>query len=74
VRGGRIPGAVNIPDEEIATRYVELPKDKRIVAMCASGVRAEMTYHKLKDKGFNVAFVKGDLTFDKAGRFMLAAN
>jgi rhodanese-related sulfurtransferase len=71
---GTIKGAVLIPDEEIATRYTELPKDKRIVAHCSTGVRAEMTYHKLKDKGFNVAFVKGDLTVERTGKFTIAAN
>ncbi len=73
-RAGMIKGALAIPDEEIATRYAELPKDKRIVAHCSTGVRAEMTYHKLKDKGYDVAFVKGDLTVDKGGNLKIVAN
>ncbi len=51
---GMIKGALLIPDEELAARIAELPKDKRIVAHCATGIRAEMAYHKLKDAGYNV--------------------
>jgi rhodanese-related sulfurtransferase len=71
---GMIKGAKLIPDEEILARLAEIPKDKRIVAHCSTGVRAEMTYHKLKEKGFNVAFVKGDIEIDKAGRLTITAN
>ena len=71
---GMIKGAKLIPDEDLAARMGELPKDKRIVTHCATGVRAEMAYHKLKDKGYNVAFVKGDIEIDKAGKLTIAAN
>ena len=71
---GMIKGAKLIPDEELLARYGELPKDKRIVAHCATGVRAEMAYHKLKEKGFNVAFVKGDIEIDKAGKLSIEPN
>jgi rhodanese-related sulfurtransferase len=74
IKAGTIKGAVNIPDEEIATRYGELPKDKRVVVHCSTGVRAEMTYHKLKEKGYDAAFVKGDLSVDRAGKLLIAAN
>lgn len=71
---GMIKGAKLIPDEELLGRMGELPKDKRIVAHCATGVRAEMAYHKLKDKGFNAAFVKGDIEISKAGKLAIEAN
>ena len=71
---GMLKGAKLIPDEELVGRMGELPKDKRIVAHCATGVRAEMAYHKLKDKGYNVAFVKGDIAIDKAGKLTIAPN
>ncbi|HQW37853.1 MAG TPA: rhodanese-like domain-containing protein [Usitatibacteraceae bacterium] len=71
---GMIKGAKLIPDEELLARFGELPKDKRIVAHCATGVRAEMAYHKLKEKGFNVAFVKGDIAIDKAGKLSIEPN
>lgn len=71
---GMIKGAKLIPDEDLVARIAELPKDKRIVAHCSTGVRAEMAYHKLKEKGFNVAFVKADIEIDKAGKLKIAAN
>jgi rhodanese-related sulfurtransferase len=71
---GMLTGAKLIPDEELAARMGELPKDKRIVTHCATGVRAEMAYHKLKEKGYNTAFVKADIEIDKAGKLTITAN
>ncbi len=64
---GMIKGATLIPDEEILDRLAELPKDKKIVAHCATGVRAEMAYHKLKDKGYKVNFLNAKIDIDKQG-------
>ena len=54
-------------DEELAARMSELPKDKRIIAHCSTGVRAEMAYHKLKEAGYKVGFVYADLAIGKNG-------
>jgi rhodanese-related sulfurtransferase len=67
---GMIKGAKLIPDEDLAARMGEVPKDKRIVTHCATGVRAEMAYHKLKDQGYKVNFVKADLAIKKDGSFV----
>jgi len=64
---GMIKGAKLIPDEELAARMSELPKDKRIIAHCSTGVRAEMAYHKLKEAGYKVGFVYADLAIGKNG-------
>ena len=69
---GMIKGAKLIPDEELLVRIGEVPKDKRIVAHCSTGVRAEMAYHKLKDKGYKVNFVKADMDIKKDGSFTFA--
>ena len=71
---GMIKGAKLIPDEDLLARMGELPKDKRIVAHCSTGVRAEMAYHKLKDKGYNVAFVNADIAVNKAGNFTITPH
>lgn len=71
---GMIKGAKLVPDDEILARLAEIPKDKRIVTHCSTGIRAEMAYHKLKEKGYNVAFVKGDIEIDKAGKLTIVAN
>jgi rhodanese-related sulfurtransferase len=67
---GMIKGAKLIPDEDLLARIGEVPKDKRIVTHCATGVRAEMAYHKLKDQGYKVNFVKADLAIKKDGSFV----
>ena len=66
---GMIKGAKLIPDEDVLARLNEIPKDKRIIAHCASGVRAEMTYHKLKEKGYNVSFLNAGIEIAKSGQF-----
>ena len=71
---GMIKGAKLIPDEDLLARLAEVPKDKKIIAHCSTGVRAEMAYHKLKDKGYNAAFVNAEIDIDKAGKVKLTAN
>ena len=68
---GMIKGAILIPEEELATRMKELPKDKPIVVHCATGIRAEMAYHRLKDAGYNVKFVYANLDIAKDGAVKL---
>jgi rhodanese-related sulfurtransferase len=69
---GMIQGAKLVPDEEILARMSEIPKDKRIVTHCSTGIRAEMAYHKLKDAGYKVAFVKADIEIDKKGNMKIS--
>ena len=66
---GMIKGALLIPDEELVARMKEVPKDKRIVAHCSSGVRAEMAFQKLKDAGYKAAFLNAEITVAKDGSF-----
>jgi rhodanese-related sulfurtransferase len=68
---GMIKGAKLVPDEELLARLAELPKDKLIIAHCATGIRAEMAYHKLKEKGYNVKFLNAKVEIDKEGNFKL---
>ncbi len=71
---GMIKGAKLVPDEELLDRIAEVPKDKRIIAHCSTGTRAEMTYHKLKERGYNVAFLKAGIEIDKAGKFTISED
>ncbi len=66
---GMIKGAKLVPDEEILERFAEIPKDKLVVTHCSTGVRAEMAYHTLKGKGYNVKFLNANITIDKDGKF-----
>lgn len=69
---GMIKGAKLVPDEEILQRIAEIPKDKQIITHCSTGVRAEMAYHKLKEKGYNVKFLNANISIDKDGNFEIS--
>jgi rhodanese-related sulfurtransferase len=71
---GMIKGAVLIPDEELAARMAEVPKDKRVIAHCSTGIRAEMAYHKLKDAGYKAGFLNAEIAIDKSGKFTVSAK
>lgn len=73
-KGGMIKGALLVPDEELLARMAEVPKDKRIVTHCLTGTRAEMAYHKLKEKGYNVSFLKAAIAIDGTGAFKITPN
>ena len=68
---GMIKGAVMVPEEEILDRLADIPKDKMIVLHCSTGVRAEMAYHKLKEKGYNVKFLNAKIEINKDGNFTI---
>jgi rhodanese-related sulfurtransferase len=68
---GMIKGAKLIPEEELAGRLAEVPKDKKIITQCSTGVRAEMAYHLLKEKGYNVQFLAANVAIDKDGKFTI---
>jgi rhodanese-related sulfurtransferase len=71
---GMIKGAVLIPDEDLLARMSEVPRDKRIIAHCSTGIRAEMAYHKLKDAGYQAGFLNAEIEIDKAGNFKVTAK
>ena len=49
---GRIPGSVHIPMDQVPRRLQEIPRDKKIVAVCASGARSEAGARDLDQQGF----------------------
>jgi rhodanese-related sulfurtransferase len=68
---GHFKGAVHIPVDDIASRYSELPADKNILVHCKTGVRAEMGLNILKDKGYNVKFLKAKPEFNPDGTYKI---
>ena len=55
--GGMLPGALNIPSEEIEARIGELPAGKEIIVHCNTGVLASGAVEVLKKHGFKTRFV-----------------
>lgn len=66
---GSIAGAVAIPTEEVFERLDEIPKDKKVYVHCSTGVRAEMAYLTLKEKGYQVNYLDANITVAQGGDF-----
>jgi rhodanese-related sulfurtransferase len=50
---GHIPGAINIPLDEIRGRLQEIPTDKKIYIYCEAGLRGYLAQRILRQRGFN---------------------
>ena len=56
---GTIPGAVNIPLDELRHRLDELPRDKEILITCMVGLRGHVAYRLLANSGFRAKNLSG---------------
>jgi NADPH-dependent 2,4-dienoyl-CoA reductase/sulfur reductase-like enzyme/rhodanese-related sulfurtransferase len=56
---GHIPGAVNVPVDELRSRIQELPRDRKIAAYCRVGQRAYLATRLLRQAGFKVSNIGG---------------
>ena len=59
VEAGALPGAINIPVDELRSRLNELPKDKQINVYCAAGLRSYFATRTLLQNGFEAKNVSG---------------
>ena len=56
---GHIPGAVNIPVDDLRSRLDELPHDRKIAAYCQVGQRGYLATRILQQKGFSASNIGG---------------
>jgi rhodanese-related sulfurtransferase len=56
---GHIPGATNIPVDELRSRLGELPRDRPITAYCQVGQRGYLAVRILRQTGFQAANLAG---------------
>ena len=49
---GRIPGAISLPQSDLALRLAEVPKDRDVLVVCASGNRSLRSAGFLKAVGY----------------------
>jgi hydroxyacylglutathione hydrolase len=49
---GHVPGAVSVPQADLATRLKELPRDRELLVVCAGGNRSLRAAHFLRQVGF----------------------
>jgi len=59
---GHIPGAVNIPVDDLRSRLVELPHDREIAAYCQVGQRGYLATRILRQKGYSASNIGGGYT------------
>ena len=59
VQNGTIPGAVNIPIDDLRRRLGELPANKEILAFCQVGLRGYLACRILMQKGFKCRNLSG---------------
>ncbi len=66
---GKIVGAITIPAEEVFERLEDIPKDKEVLIHCSTGIRAEMAYLTLKEKGYKANYLDANITVAKNGAY-----
>lgn len=55
----RVPGAVLIPLPELHSRTAEIPTDRRVYVICASGTRSAAAVEALNGAGWDTVSVAG---------------
>lgn len=68
---GKIAGAIAIPAEEVFERLDEIPKDKQVYIHCSTGLRAEMAYLTLKEKGYKANYLDANITVADGGKYTI---
>jgi NADPH-dependent 2,4-dienoyl-CoA reductase/sulfur reductase-like enzyme/rhodanese-related sulfurtransferase len=59
---GHVPGAVNVPVDELRSRLGELPRDRDIAVYCQVGQRGYLATRILRQAGFSAGNVGGGFT------------
>jgi len=67
-----ITSAINIPTEQMAKRYVELPNEKPVLFYCSTGARAEMAFDLVKGKAYAVKFLNANVEFKEDGSYKVS--
>jgi rhodanese-related sulfurtransferase len=66
---GIIPGAVIIPQAQLADKLGELPKDKEYIIHCNTGILASMALKTLQDNGYKARYLDAVVQVGPDGSF-----
>ena len=66
---GKISGAINIPQAQLASRLGEVPKGKEIIVHCNTGILAGMSNKLLKRKGYKTRYLNAVVRVSSNGSF-----
>lgn len=69
---GHFPNAINIPVDDLPSRYTEISRNSTVLTQCKTGVRAEMAFNILKDKGFDVKYLNARPEFKADGSYAIS--
>jgi hydroxyacylglutathione hydrolase len=58
---GHLPHAMNIAHTRLASRLAEVPRDRRLLVNCRSGVRSALASAYLQREGYQVANLRGGM-------------
>jgi len=70
-KNGTLKGALLIPEPQLLARLSDLPRDRKILCHCSTGIRAELAYHLLKEKGYDAQFLATEITIIDSGDFTI---
>lgn len=68
---GMVPGAVNIPLDQVASRLAEFPAETEAVLYCPTGVRAEMAHTILAEAGKKSRYLDAKISVNKDGSYTI---
>ncbi len=72
---GRIPNSVHIPCDTLEANLDRLSKSDKIFIHCSTGIRAEIAYNTLKNKGFtDVGFLNSVIKIHPSGTYQIGAE
>jgi rhodanese-related sulfurtransferase len=71
---GHIPGAINIPMDEIESRLADIPSGAHTVLVCQSGTRATLTHALLSSRVDNLHILTGGTDAWVAAGFPVVAS
>jgi len=72
---GKIPNAVHIPCDTLEANLGKLSKSDKILIHCSTGIRAEIAYNTLKNKGFtDISFLNSVIKINPSGTYQIGAE